>query len=45
MNVLAHFKKISGLAVILKKANLVPFGKTLPADILSLKDHTGIKIV
>ena len=42
---LAQFDKISSLAVNLKKTNLAPFGHTLPADILSLKDHTGIKIV
>lgn len=35
---------MSGLAVNLKKTNLVPFGKMLAPDILALKDATCIDI-
>ena len=42
LRILKNFDKISGLAVNLKKTNLVPFGNTLAPDILALRDATRI---
>ena len=42
LRILKNFEKISGLAVNLKKTNLVPFGNTLAPDILALRDATRI---
>ena len=42
LRILKNFEKVSGLAVNLKKINLVPFGNTLAPDILALKDVTRI---
>ena len=40
LRILKEFEGISGLAVNLKKTNLVSFGKTLTPDLLAHKDAT-----
>ena len=43
IEILQKFKEISGLAINLKKTNIVPFGKFLEPHVMKLTDHTRLK--